>query len=145
MKFIRSKENEYDLIIVDSTDPFGPGEGLFTKEFYGNCYKALKEDGIMVNQHESPFYDEDAAAMQRAHKRIVESFAISKVYQAIFPPIRRAIGCSASPPKISPGKGFDAAAWNLLGIHTQYYNTRLHAGAFALPSYVEGLLKDVEP
>ena len=56
LRFIRSKEDEYDLIIVDSTDPFGPGEGLFTKEFYGNCYKALKEDGIMVNQHESPFY-----------------------------------------------------------------------------------------
>ena len=55
LKFIRSKEDEYDLIIVDSTDPFGPGEGLFTKEFYGNCYRALKEDGIMVNQHESPF------------------------------------------------------------------------------------------
>ena len=67
-------EDEYDLIIVDSTDPFGPGEGLFTREFYGNCYKALKEDGIMVNQHESPFYAEDAAACQRAHKRIVESF-----------------------------------------------------------------------
>lgn len=41
LKFVRNKENEYDLIIVDSTDPFGPGEGLFTKEFYGNCYKAL--------------------------------------------------------------------------------------------------------
>ena len=37
LKFVRNKENEYDLIIVDSTDPFGPGEGLFTKEFYGNC------------------------------------------------------------------------------------------------------------
>ena len=72
LKFIRHCENEYDLIIVDSTDPFGPGEGLFTKEFYGNCYKALKEDGIMVNQHESPFYDEDAFAMQRAHQRIAE-------------------------------------------------------------------------
>ncbi len=59
LKFIRKVENKYDLIIVDSTDPFGPGEGLFTKEFYGNCFKALKEDGIMVNQHESPFYDED--------------------------------------------------------------------------------------
>ena len=35
--------------------PFGPGEGLFTAEFYGNCYKALQVDGIMVNQHESPF------------------------------------------------------------------------------------------
>ena len=40
LKFIRARENEYDLIIVDSTDPFGPGEGLFTREFYGNCYKA---------------------------------------------------------------------------------------------------------
>ena len=66
MKFIRRCENQYDIIIVDSTDPFGPGEGLFTKEFYGNCYKALKQDGIMVNQHESPFYDNDAEAMKRA-------------------------------------------------------------------------------
>ena len=43
LKYIRRCENKYDLIIVDSTDPFGPGEGLFTREFYGNCYKALKE------------------------------------------------------------------------------------------------------
>ena len=85
LKFIRRWEDTYDLIIVDSTDPFGPGEGLFTREFYGNCFKALKEDGIMVNQHESPFYEEDAAAMQRAHKLIVESFPISKVYQAHIP------------------------------------------------------------
>ena len=146
LKFIRRFENEYDLIIVDSTDPFGPGEGLFTKEFYGNCYKALKEDGIMVNQHESPFYDEDAAAMQRAHKRIVESFAISKVYQAHIPtyPSGHWLFGFASK-KYHPVKDLNAAVWNLLGIHTQYYNTRLHAGAFALPSYVEGLLKDVEP
>ncbi|NTV79585.1 MAG: polyamine aminopropyltransferase, partial [Clostridiales bacterium] len=74
LKYVRKWENEFDLIIVDSTDPFGPGEGLFTKEFYGNCFKALKEDGIMVNLHESPFYQEDANAMKRAHKRIVESF-----------------------------------------------------------------------
>jgi spermidine synthase len=63
LKFVRRHENEYDLIIVDSTDPFGPGEGLFTKEFYGNCFKALKEDGMMVNQHESAFYAEDAIAI----------------------------------------------------------------------------------
>lgn len=60
LKFVRQQENAYDLIIVDSTDPFGPGEGLFTKEFYGNCYKALNDEGILVNQHESPFYAEDA-------------------------------------------------------------------------------------
>jgi spermidine synthase len=42
LKFVRKYVDTYDLIIVDSTDPFGPGEGLFTREFYGNCYKALK-------------------------------------------------------------------------------------------------------
>ena len=42
LKFVRSKTNEYDIVIVDSTDPFGPGEDLFTREFYGNCYNALK-------------------------------------------------------------------------------------------------------
>ena len=67
LKEIRHCENEYDLIIVDSTDPFGPSEGFFTKEFYGICYNALKEDGIMVNQQGSPFYAEDAMAMQRSH------------------------------------------------------------------------------
>ncbi|MCL2474218.1 MAG: polyamine aminopropyltransferase, partial [Alphaproteobacteria bacterium] len=85
LRYIRRYENKYDIIIVDSTDPFGPGEGLFTKEFYGNCFQALTDNGIMVNQHESPFYEKDAAAMQRAHKRIVENFPVSKVYQAHIP------------------------------------------------------------
>lgn len=145
LKYVRSRENEYDLIIVDSTDPFGPGEGLFTKEFYGNCYKALKEDGIIVNQHESPFYSEDALAMQRAHKRIVESFSISKVYQAhipTYPSGHWLFGFSSK--KYHPTKDFNGAKWDMLGISTKYYNTRLHTGAFALPNYVEELLRDVE-
>lgn len=145
LKYVRTKENEYDLIIVDSTDPFGPGEGLFTKEFYGNCYKALKEDGIMVNQHESPFYQEDAIAMQRAHKRIVESFSISKVYQAHIPtyPSGHWLFGFASK-KYHPTKEFNGAKWNAKGLRTKYYNTQLHLGAFALPNYVEELLEDVE-
>ena len=80
LKFVRKPVNEYDLIIVDSTDPFGPGEGLFTKEFYGNCFKALTERGILINQHESPYYENDMKAMQRAHKHIKSVFPISKVY-----------------------------------------------------------------
>ena len=80
--FIRRCSNEYDLIIVDSNDPFGPSEGYFTREFYGICYNALREDGIMVNQQGSPFYKHDAEAMQRSHKRIVNTFPISRVYQA---------------------------------------------------------------
>lgn len=145
LKYVRACENRYDLIIVDSTDPFGPGEGLFTKEFYGNCYKALKEDGIIVNQHESPFYHEDALAMQRAHKRIVESFNISKVYQAhipTYPSGHWLFGFSSK--KYHPIHDFQPTKWNALGMDTKYYNTRLHVGAFALPNYVEELLRDVE-
>lgn len=145
LRFVRTKEACYDLIIVDSTDPFGPGEGLFTKEFYGNCYKALKEDGIMVNQHESPFYQEDAIACQRAHKRIVESFPISRVYQAHIPtyPSGHWLFGFASK-KYHPTDDLEATAWNLRGLKTRYYTTRLHRGAFLLPAYVEELLRDVE-
>ena len=145
VRFIRSCENQYDLIIVDSTDPFGPGEGLFTKEFYGSCYKALREDGVMVNQHESPFYKEDAAAMQQAHQRIAESFPVCRVYQAHIPtyPSGHWLFGFASK-KYHPVYDLNAAAWNLRGIGTGYYNTKLHAGAFALPNYVERLLRDVE-
>ncbi len=145
LRFIRSKEDCYDLIIVDSTDPFGPGEGLFTREFYGNCYKALREDGIMVNQHESPFYDEDAIACQRAHKRIVESFPISRVYQAHIPtyPSGHWLFGFASK-KYHPLKDLDADRWNARGLHCWYYTTMLHRGAFYIPAYVEELLKHVE-
>lgn len=145
LKFVRTKEDKYDLIIVDSTDPFGPGEGLFTREFYGNCFKALHDDGIMVNQHESPFYDEDAVACQRAHKRIVESFPISRVYQAHIPtyPSGHWLFGFASK-KYHPLKDLQEARWNLRGLSCQYYTTTLHKGAFYLPAYVEELLKDVE-
>lgn len=146
LKFVRHCEDAYDLIIVDSTDPFGPGEGLFTKEFYGNCYKALHDDGIMVNQHESPFYTQDAYAMQRAHKRIVDSFPISRVYQAHIPtyPSGHWLFGFASK-KRHPVKDVNWVRWNALGLNTRYYNTQLHAGAFALPNYVEEMLRDVEP
>ena len=145
LKFVRSRENIYDLIIVDSTDPLGPGEGLFKKEFYGNCYNALTDAGILVNQHESPFYSADATAMQRAHKRIVESFPISRVYQAHIPtyPSGHWLFGFASK-KLHPINDLVAEKWNSLGLKTRYYNTNLHKGAFALPNYVEDLLRDVE-
>lgn len=145
LRFIRSCENCYDLIIVDSTDPFGPGEGLFTLEFYGNCYKALRPDGIMVNQHESPFYSEDAAACQRAHKRIVQSFPISKVFQAHIPtyPSGHWLFGFASK-KYHPLKDLDEIRWNMRSLSCRYYTTTLHKGTFYIPAYVEELLKNVE-
>ncbi len=144
LRYVRFKENDYDLIIVDSTDPFGPGEGLFTSEFYGNCYNALTENGILVNQHESPYYKDDARAMQRAHKRIKEFFEVCEVYQAHIPTYPSGHWLFGFASKgISPME-FDAKKWNSLGIATKYYNTELHKGCFAIPNYVKELLKDAD-
>jgi spermidine synthase len=145
LKYIRNCENKYDIIIVDSTDPFGPGEVLFTKEFYGNCSKALKADGIMVNQHESPFYENDAIAMKNAHKRIVKSFPISRVFQAHIPtyPSGHWLFGFASK-KYHPVRDLRAQKWNEMNIETNYYNVNLHKGAFYLPNYVERMLKECE-
>ena len=142
LRFVRNKENEYDLIIVDSTDPFGPGEGLFTKEFYGNCYKALKEDGILVNQHESPYYEKYAKAMQDAHEKIYGLFKVHRVYQAHIPtyPSGHWLFGFASK-NYDPVKDLNAERWNNLNIDTKYYNTELNSGCFALPNYVKKLLE----
>ena len=143
LKFVRKPVNEYDLIIVDSTDPFGPGEGLFTKEFYGNCFKALTENGILINQHESPYYENDLKAMQRAHKHIKSVFPISSVYQMHIPTYPSGHWLFGFASKgLSPIKDLKADEWNGLGLKTKYYNTNLHLGAFALPNYVMELLEE---
>lgn len=145
LRFTRRKDDYYDLIIVDSTDPFGPGESLFTKEFYGNSYKALKEDGIMVNQHESPFYPQDALACKRAHKRIVDSFPIARIYQAHIPTYPSGHWLFGFASKTyHPLKDLNEERWNERKLVTKYYTTKLHLGAFYLPKYVEEIMKDVE-
>lgn len=145
LRFVRGVENKYDLIIVDSTDPIGPGEGLFTSEFYGNCYNALNSSGILVNQHESPYYQSYQRAMKLAHKKILDLFPICKVYQASIPtyPSGHWLFGFASK-KFHPIHDLDKAKWEALGIKTKYYNTRLHEGCFALPTYVEDILRQYE-
>ena len=145
LKYIRRCEEEYDLIIVDSSDPFGPSEGLFTREFYGSCFNALKADGIMVNQQGSPFYAEDASAMQRSHKRIASTFPISRVYQAHIPTFAAGywlFGFASK--KYHPIDDLDADAWKALNMRTRYYTARLHVGAFYLPAFLEEMLREVE-
>lgn len=143
IRFVRQKKGAYDLIIVDSTDPFGPGEVLFTREFYGSCFSALREDGILINQNESPFYPEDAASMRLAHRAIAQVFPVSRVYQAhipTYPSGHWLFGFASKKPH--PLDNHNTGAWDALGIQTRYYNSDLHRGAFALPSYVKEMLSD---
>ena len=145
LRFLRNKTGDYDLIINDATDPFGYTEGLFTKEFYGSCYKALKSDGIMVYQHGSPFYSEDKEECVKMHRKAYQAFPVSRVYQAHIPT------CSSgywlfgfASKKYHPLIDFKPDEWKKLGIKTRYYTTNLHRGAFMLPKYVEDMLEEEE-
>ncbi len=145
LRFLRGKNNEYDIIINDATDPFGYTEGLFTKEFYGSCYKALKEDGIMVYQHGSPFYNDDKEECVKMHHKAYKAFPVSRVYQAHIPT------CSSgywlfgfASKKYHPLEDLRKEEWKKLGIRTRYYTTNLHKGAFMLPRYVEEMLEEEE-
>ena len=145
LRFLRSKQDDYDLIINDATDPLGHTAGLFTKEFYGSCFQALHGDGIMVYQHGSPFFDEDEAPCRAMHKKAYRSFPISRVYQAHIPtcPAGYWLFGFASK-KYHPLENFDKKRWEERGIKTWYYTANLHVGAFMLPRYVEDLLEEEE-
>jgi len=81
--FVQDIENEYDIIIVDSSDPIGPAKVLFEKSFYQNLYKALKNDGLMVCQSQSPIFHADV--MEQTFKRISQIFPQTEIYTAVVP------------------------------------------------------------
>jgi len=145
LRFIRSVESEYDIIINDATDPFGHTEGLFTKEFYGSCYRALKDDGIMVYQHGSPFFDEEESTFRSMHRKVYRTFPISRVYQAHIPT------CSSgywtfgfASKKYHPITDFNPDKWTKRNIKTWYYTPSMHSASFMLPKYVVDILKEEE-
>ncbi len=144
VNFVKDKKNFYDLILVDSTDPIGPGEGLFTTEFYKNCYEALTEDGILINQHESPYFEEYRKEMLKAHAKLKRIFEICKVYQFHMPTYSSGhwlFGFASK--KFHPIEDHKKEEWEELGIYTKYYNSEIHKGAFMLPTYVKELLESV--
>jgi spermidine synthase len=143
LSFISSTQTIYDLIIVDSTDPIGVGEGLFSKAFYDNCYQSLSEEGILINQHESPYYDKDSKEMKRSHAKIKSTFDISMVYQfhmPTYPSGHWLFGFSSK--KFHPIHDL-SDDWKELNLKTKYYNPQIHIGSFYLPNYVQEMLDNV--
>ena len=137
VRFVRTAREPYDLIIVDSTDPVSVGAGLFTEEFYLSCLYALGENGILINQHESPFYGPDAREMVRTHRKLKNVFPICRIYQFHMPTYASGhwlFGFSSK--SLHPLHDLKAEKWNALRLPARYYNTKLHTGCFALPNYV---------
>lgn len=139
--FIRQTKGGYDVIIVDSTDPVGPGEVLFTNTFYGHAKRALNADGILVTQNGVPFLQGDELmGTMRAFRAL---FADATCYLATIPtyaggPMAFGWGTDgparATPLEVLQGR-FDAT-----GIATDYYTPQVHQAAFALPGYVARLI-----
>jgi len=137
VEFVKDCKDTYDLILVDSTDPIGVGEGLFSQAFYKDLYRILGDGGIVINQHESPYYDNDAKQMRRAHDKLKSVFPIAMVYQFHMPTYASGHWLFGFASKTRhPIDGLKPAEWESLGLETKYYNTALHKGCFALPNYV---------
>jgi len=139
------KDNTYDLILVDSTDPIGPGEGLFSEEFYKNCFRVLSEDGILINQHESPYFENYRKEMKRAHRKIKKTFKIAEVYQffqTTYPSGHWLFGFASK--KYHPIQDHKRDVWEKFNLKTKYYNSDLHTASFMLPTYVKEELKSDE-
>lgn len=138
-------DGAYDLILVDSTDPAGPGEGLFTTEFYKDCFRILSEDGILINQHEGAFFDGDIEEMKKAHAKIKKTFPIAKVFGFTTPTYASGywfFGFASK--KLDPIADHKPEQWEAFGLETRYYNSDLHKGAFALSNHVKAILASVE-
>jgi spermidine synthase len=143
IQFIKKNKNYYDLVLVDSTDPIGPGEGLFTDAFYQDAYDALTEDGILINQNESPYYASYRHEMKRAQSKIRKVFPIAMAYQyhmPTYPSGHWLFGFASK--KYHPIEDFKPETWTAFGLDTKYYNTDLHRGCFAIPNYVKALLDE---
>ena len=144
LKFVAdANPGSYDLIIVDSTDPVvGPGGSLFTLDFYENCERILTDDGILINQHESAYYEKDRLEMIKAHEKIKKIFPIAKVYGFNSPSYSSGywyFGFASK--KYHPLTDHNPSRWESYGLDTKYYNSELHKGAFALPNYVKRILE----
>ncbi len=127
----------YDVIIVDCSDPIGPGEGLFTGKFYADCFKALKADGLFVQQTESPFYHQPL--LKRLRKDIEALFPITRTYLAQIPLYPGGTHCFTIGSKKHDPLAVDTA--KLPDLKTRYWNRELQKSAFALPTFIQELFK----
>lgn len=126
-----------DLVVIDSTDPIGPGEGLFSGEFYRSVAAALKDDGLMVCQSESPWFDEKM--LRRIQRNVASGFRYRAPYVSGVPTYPRGLWSwtMASQNPIDPAK-YDRARLDRLlseGEGLKCLNHALMTGAFALPTY----------
>ncbi|MGA7979352.1 MAG: polyamine aminopropyltransferase [Chromatiaceae bacterium] len=123
-----------DIVIVDSTDPVGPAEGLFSGEFYADCFEALAPNGILVQQSESPLYHVE---ILRSMYAAMQGVGFADVTTLFFPQVIYPSGwwsaTMASRDRMI--EGFRERAADERPFETRYYNRDIHRAALAQPEF----------
>jgi len=139
IEFIKDKKNEYDIVLIDSTDPMGPGEGLFTEEFYTNVKNSLKEGGIIAAQSESPVVNKEE--IKKMYTLLKKVFPIVSTYTSNIPTYPGGYWawayCSDS---VEPLSYIDEERCAEITKTCKIYNKEYHFARFALPNYLKELL-----
>lgn len=135
--FVRDTEERFDVILIDSTDPVGPAEGLFRAPFFADCHRALNPYGILCLQSESPWIPELGKVIGEVHRDLRSLFPLVKAYCAAIQTYQAGLWlfqlASTLHDPLAPEVG---TRINRAGLETRYYNRELHYGAFKLPTFV---------
>ncbi|MGN1125157.1 MAG: polyamine aminopropyltransferase [Candidatus Gastranaerophilaceae bacterium] len=137
-KYIKDKKNSFDIILIDTPDPVGPGVGLFTTDFYTNVKEALKQDGIMVTQSESPVANENE--IKHMYEQLKQVFPIVSSYTSPIPTYPG--GCWAwafCSETIKPLSYIDEKRAGDITKKCKIYNVDYHKARFALPTFLDDL------
>ena len=139
IEYIKGKENMFDIVLIDSTDPMGPGEGLFTEEFYTNVKRSLKPGGIVAAQSESPFVNKNE--IKKMYDLLKKVFPICSTYTSNIPTYPGGYWawafCSES---VKPLSYLDERRCADITKTCKIYNKDYHNARFALPNYLKELL-----
>jgi len=142
LKFVAETDQKFDVIIVDSTDPIGPGEVLFTSEFYRDCKRCLTPGGVLVTQNGVPFFQPDE--VRNTWRRLGPVFGDVGFYTVPVPTYiggLMTLGWATDNGDLrrTPVEVLSERA-SAAGLKTRYYTPEIHAAAFALPGYISDLL-----
>jgi len=141
-RFVAETEERFDLIVVDSTDPIGPGAVLFTAAFYADCRRCLAPGGLLVTQHGVPLLQ--AAGLRQGHERLSALFADATFYLTVVPTYTggaMTLGWASDEPALRrvPREELERR-FAALDLRTRYYAPDVHHAAFALPPEIRRLL-----
>lgn len=142
LQYAAETERRFDVVIVDSTDPIGPGEVLFTEAFYRDCLRCLNPGGILITQSGVPFVQ--GKEVTDGHKRLSDAGFADVWFYLIGVPTYNggpmALGwASDDPAKRRVDAATLVARFHAVGLQTRYYDPTVHQAAFALPPYIRGL------